>query len=83
MTRNIKTILLSGMVILIMFGIWTVLIQTINVQPIGQNGTNIGFADMNVKFHELNLQLQLDLQCQYPQSLIMQFFVLPFKHLIL
>ena len=37
MTRNIKTILLSGMVILIMFGIWTVLIQTINVQPIGQN----------------------------------------------
>ena len=41
------------MVILIMFGIWTVLIQTINVQPIGQNGTNIGFADMNVKFHEL------------------------------
>jgi len=53
MTRNIKTILLSGMVILIMFGIWTVLIQTINVQPIGQNGTNIGFADMNVKFHEL------------------------------
>ena len=29
-----------------MFTVWTVLIQTVDVQPLGQNGTGIGFADI-------------------------------------
>ena len=35
------------------FAVWTVLIQIIDVQPVGQNGTNIGFATLNCRFHQL------------------------------
>ena len=35
------------------FVIWTVLIQTIDVKPVGQNGTNIGFAAINTGFFSL------------------------------
>lgn len=48
-----KKILLSGCISIIGFIIWTLLIQTVDVQPIGANGTNIGFATMNGWFHKL------------------------------
>ena len=32
---------------------WTVLIQTVDVQAVGQNGTNIGFANLNTWFHKM------------------------------
>ena len=35
------------------FALWTVLIQWVDVQAVGQNGTRIGFADYNVLFHKL------------------------------
>ena len=35
------------------FALWTALIQCVDVRPVGQNGTNIGFAAFNVWFHEL------------------------------
>jgi len=35
------------------FALWTVLIQCVDVQTVGQNGTKIGFADFNVWFHQL------------------------------
>ena len=35
------------------FAVWTALIQIIDVQPVGQNGTNIGFAALNCRFHQL------------------------------
>ena len=35
------------------FALWTVLIQCVDVQPVGQNGTDIGFATLNVWFHDL------------------------------
>ena len=35
------------------FALWTVLIQWVDVQAVGQNGTKIGFADFNVWFHQL------------------------------
>ena len=35
------------------FAVWTLLIQTVDVQPVGQNGTNIGFAAVNLWFHRL------------------------------
>lgn len=34
-----------------MFAVWTVLILTVDVQPLGQNGTGIGFATFNCWFH--------------------------------
>lgn len=38
---------------MVAFAIWTELIQQIDVQPVGQNGTNIGFASLNCWFHQL------------------------------
>ena len=48
-----KQSLKLGGVLLVVFALWTVLIQCVDVRPAGQNGTNIGFAALNVWFHEL------------------------------
>ena len=41
----------TGLALLAAFALWTVLIQCVDVQPVGQNGTNVGFATFNVWFH--------------------------------
>lgn len=51
MKKNEKKILLIGSIFLAMFAVWTVLILTVDVQPLGQNGTSIGFATSNCWFH--------------------------------
>lgn len=33
------------------FALWTGMIQCVDVQPVGQNGTNVGFSTFNVWFH--------------------------------
>ena len=43
----------SGGVLLLAFAVCTVLIQTVDVRPVGVNGTNIGFAMVNTWFHRL------------------------------
>ena len=43
--------LFLGLTMLGAFALWTGLIQCIDVQPVGQNGTNVGFATFNVWFH--------------------------------
>ena len=48
-----KRNLLTGVVLICTFALWTVLIQCVDVQAVGQNGTKIGFADFNVWFHQL------------------------------
>ena len=40
-----------GSISLAMFAVWTVLILTVDVRPLGQNGTSIGFATFNCWFH--------------------------------
>lgn len=35
------------------FALWTLLIQSVDVQPVGQNGTNVGFATFNGWFHKI------------------------------
>lgn len=35
------------------FALWTGLIQWVDVRPVGQNGTDIGFSTFNVWFHQL------------------------------
>ena len=52
MKKNGKKILITGMIILMLFAVWTVLIQTVDVQTVGQNGTDIGFASLNTWFHK-------------------------------
>ena len=50
-TRKIE--FLVGIVLLAAFALWTVLIRHIDVQNAGPNGTEIGFATVNVWFHRL------------------------------
>lgn len=45
--------LYSGLLWLSLFALWTILIKTIDVQPAGQAGTEIGFAASNIWFHRL------------------------------
>ena len=49
MKRNI----ISGVVSLIAFALWTVLIMFVDVQPAGPNGSRVGLASFNTWFHRL------------------------------
>ena len=53
MEKNGRKLLLTGLGTMAAFVIWTMLIQTVDVQPVGQNGTNIGFAGLNQWFHKM------------------------------
>lgn len=53
MSKSEKKLLYAGVIMTMLFALWTLLIQTVDVQPVGQNGTDIGFATMNVWFHKL------------------------------
>ena len=48
-----KKLLILGVLLCFAFAIWTVLIQTADVKPAGQNGTYIGFASFNLWFFKL------------------------------
>lgn len=48
-----KKVMTAGLGLLCAFVLWTLLIQCVDVQPVGQNGTNIGFSSFNVRFHRL------------------------------
>ena len=52
MKKNGKRIMLLGGVLVAAFVVWTLLIQIVDVQPVGQNGTDIGFATFNCWFHK-------------------------------
>ena len=43
----------AGAALILIFVLWTVLIRCVDVQPAGVNGTDIGFAAVNVWFHRL------------------------------
>ena len=51
--KNYKRGIMSGIALILAFVVWTILIQTVNVRPVGVNGTNIGFATVNTWFHRL------------------------------
>ena len=51
--KNYKRGFMSGTALILAFVVWTVLIQTVDVLPVGVNGTNIGFATVNTWFHRL------------------------------
>lgn len=53
MIQNGKKYLFAGSILLAGFVLWTALLQIIDVQPLGQTGTNIGFATINLWFHKL------------------------------
>jgi undecaprenyl-diphosphatase len=53
MKENKRKELLAGIILMVAFVLWTVLIRNIDVQKAGPNGTEIGFATINVWFHRL------------------------------
>ena len=53
MLINGKKNLISGILCLIIFVLWTALILTVDVQAVGVNGTKIGLATLNTWFHDL------------------------------
>ena len=48
-----RGILHAGILFIVLFVVWTLLVQVIDVQPVGQAGTDIGFATLNCRFHKL------------------------------
>ena len=48
-----KKLLLTGFILILAFTLWTVLIQNVDVQPVGQNNTDVGFSTLNSWFHNL------------------------------
>ncbi len=53
MKENGKRFLWFGTAFIVVFAFWTLLIQAVDVQPRGVNGTDIGFATVNSWFHKL------------------------------
>ena len=53
MKKQGKKLLLSGFSFLAVFILWTILIQTVDVKPIGINETLVGFSSVNKWFHSL------------------------------
>ncbi len=48
--NNITLWMALGM--LAVFALWTQLVSTVDVQPVGPNGSQVGFATANVMFHD-------------------------------
>ena len=53
MKKNGTRDLMTGIALLLAFALWTVLIQFVDVQPVGPEGTAVGFAGFNLWFHRL------------------------------
>lgn len=51
--KNNKNEFCIGVGFLLVFAAWTILIQRVDVQPAGVNGTTIGLASVNTWFHQL------------------------------
>ena len=48
-----KKLLNTGIIFVLSFILWTVIIQNVNVMPIGESGTDVGLAALNSWFHDL------------------------------
>ena len=53
MKKNEKKTLIFGVIFIALFIVWTLLIVSIDVKPVGVNGTDIGFSTFNRWFHNL------------------------------
>ena len=52
MQQNEKRKMLTGIILLSAFVVWTVMIRIIDVQKVGPKETEVGFATLNVWFHQ-------------------------------
>lgn len=49
---KVRKLFYGGIILILMFVLWTFLVQNVDVQCVGQNGTAVGFATLNCRFHE-------------------------------
>ena len=60
MKQHDKRGFLSGVFLILAFILWTILIQTVDVQPVGVNGTTVGFASINTwLFHLTGVHMRI------------------------
>lgn len=52
MKRKIRSKYLLAFALLLLFAVFTVLVQRVDVQPIGPNGSEVGFAGLNGSVHD-------------------------------
>ena len=45
--------LVAGICLVLLFVLWTVLVLKVDVRPAGEAGTEVGFAAVNTRFHEM------------------------------
>lgn len=53
MNKSGKKWILTGLVLVAAFAVFTYLVKTVDVKSLGVNGTNIGFSAINCKLHKL------------------------------
>ena len=53
MNSKAVKLLCTGLILIVAFVIWTILVLTVDVKPVGVNETDIGFATLNMWFHSL------------------------------
>ena len=53
MKTKVKRTIITSIIFIIAFTVWTALIQTVDVKSVGVNSTDIGFAYLNTYFHSL------------------------------
>ena len=51
--KNERRNMCGGVIYLLGFVLWTIMIQVFDVKPEGIDGTDIGFSTINVWFHNL------------------------------
>ena len=53
MNKYVKKRLICGCVFLMVFALWTKLVCVVDVKPWGANGSNVGFASVNIWFYSV------------------------------
>ncbi len=53
MKRKSKIRFISGLIFITLFIMWTLAVVSVDVKPVGVNGTSVGFATLNLWFHNL------------------------------
>ena len=53
MKRKSKVTFFSGLIFIMLFIVWTFAVVSVDVKPVGVNGTRVGFATLNLWFHNL------------------------------
>ena len=85
--KTTKRLFCKGLLLIGLFAVWTLLVQTVDVQPAGEMGTEIGLATFNSRFHNftgvhLGLYVLTDWLGLVPVGVCMFYGVMGFYQLV-